>query len=219
MKKLFFIGVLIGALCGCGRKNDSAGPEQAGISSHHLQDTSKIYVYLTFDDGPTEGSERLWDFLMREQVPATLFLVGKHYEAMPGLKHRLDSLRTKPFILLANHGYSHAYNNRFDKFYNDVPGVIQDYLQAQQVLGIPGSIARCAGRNVWRSAMLFYTDEKGPSDGVDSLFARGMQFTGWDCVWGYDYRTFKNTLNDSGMLAKMEKCLDSNKTKLPKHIV
>ncbi|MCX8021078.1 MAG: hypothetical protein N2747_11355, partial [Chitinophagaceae bacterium] len=26
-------------------------------------------------------------------------------------------------------------------------------------------------------------------------------------------------LNDSGMLAKMEKCLDSNKTKLPKHIV
>ncbi|WP_245468131.1 MULTISPECIES: polysaccharide deacetylase family protein [unclassified Mesorhizobium] len=38
-------------------------------------------VYLTFDDGPLNGTANILDVLQAEQVPATLFMVGMHAEA------------------------------------------------------------------------------------------------------------------------------------------
>ncbi|MDG4896787.1 MULTISPECIES: polysaccharide deacetylase family protein [unclassified Mesorhizobium] len=38
-------------------------------------------IYLTFDDGPQNGTANILDVLQAEQVPATLFMVGMHAEA------------------------------------------------------------------------------------------------------------------------------------------
>lgn len=38
-------------------------------------------IYLTFDDGPLNGTSNILDVLEAAQVPATLFMVGMHAEA------------------------------------------------------------------------------------------------------------------------------------------
>ena len=40
-------------------------------------------VFLTFDDGPLNGTPNVLDVLQAEQVPAALFMVGSHAEAGP----------------------------------------------------------------------------------------------------------------------------------------
>jgi peptidoglycan-N-acetylglucosamine deacetylase len=220
MKGLWIIGCFM-LLISCKQKNKATTTAQKAKQDSIAQqiDNGKKKIYLTFDDGPTTGSKRLYDLLIQKQVPTTLYLVGKHYNAMPGMHKMLDSLKKMPYIVMANHSYSHAYGDQYLKFYTDVPGVIKDYTNAQQILGITSGIARCAGRNVWRTANLTITDDKGPGTAMDSLYKMGYQFTGWDCTWPYDYKTFKNTRDVAGMLNRVKVYFDSSFTKQPNHIV
>lgn len=198
-------------------KNESTAVEET--NPYKKVDTTKKQIYLTFDDGPTTGSLKLYNYLLQKKVPVTLYLVGKHYDAMPGLHKLLDSVQKQPYIVTANHSYSHAYNDRYDKFYNDVPGVINDYHNAQQVLGITSNIARCAGRNVWRTTLLTITDDKGPGTAMDSLYKEGYNFTGWDFSWNYDYRTFVNKMDADSVMRRVNKFFDNGLTYTANNIV
>jgi peptidoglycan/xylan/chitin deacetylase (PgdA/CDA1 family) len=53
-------------------------------------------VYLTFDDGPLNGTSNVLDVLASENVPATMFMVGAHAQANAAiLKAKPDySIRT-----------------------------------------------------------------------------------------------------------------------------
>ena len=185
-----------------------------------IDTAGKKKIFLTFDDGPTVGSKRLYDYILQEQLPVTLYLVGEHYGKMPLLHKEMDSLRKFPFVVMANHSFSHAWHDRYIKFYSDPPAVIADYTKAQSVLGITSTIARCAGRSVWRTSTLNITDSSnGPGTAMDSLYKMGYQFTGWDRTWPYDYKTFKNTKTVPEMLTIVQKYFDSSWTKTPNALV
>ncbi len=191
------------------------------VNPYKVIDTTKKQIYFTFDDGPTTGSMRLYEYLLANKIPTTLYLVGKHYNAMPGLHKLLDSLRKQPYIVIANHTFSHAYGDKYLKFYNDIPGVINDFNNAKQVLNITSGIARCAGRNLWRTSLMNITDSiNGPGTALDSLYRTGnYTFTGWDRTWPYDYKTFKNTKNAQEMLVITQKYFDSSYVKQPNSLV
>jgi peptidoglycan/xylan/chitin deacetylase (PgdA/CDA1 family) len=191
------------------------------VNPYKVVDTTKQQIYLTFDDGPTTGSLRLYQYLLANKIPVTLYLVGKHYDAMPGLRPLLDSLRKQPYIVLANHTYSHAYGDKYVKFYTDVTGAINDFNQAQKVLNITSGIARCAGRNLWRTSLMNITDSvNGPGTALDSLYRTGQYIiTGWDRTWPYDYKTFKNTKNAQEMLRITNVYFDSSYVKQPNSLV
>ena len=40
----------------------------------------KKYIYLTFDDGPLNGSENIDEVFKNEKLKVTVFLVGEHVE-------------------------------------------------------------------------------------------------------------------------------------------
>jgi peptidoglycan/xylan/chitin deacetylase (PgdA/CDA1 family) len=62
-------------------------------------------LYLTFDDGPNPYStEPIVEFLQRERVPATFFMVGRHVEQFP----RLARLVARAGFGVGNHTYSHT---------------------------------------------------------------------------------------------------------------
>ncbi len=44
---------------------------------------AKKFIYLTFDDGPLDGSEKIADAVAYEKVPITVLLVGRHAESKP----------------------------------------------------------------------------------------------------------------------------------------
>src|SRR5438445_8924850 len=82
-------------------------------------------VYLTFDDGPLNGTANILDVLQAEQVPATLFMVGMHAEANTANRALLQRAKSMPLVTIGNHIYSHAYNH-YRHFYGDTEGVVAD---------------------------------------------------------------------------------------------
>ena len=229
MIKVLFSATIIFFLFSCNDKNTSRksdGKDTAIVVATlpiapAIDTTGKKKIFLTFDDGPTVGSKRLYDFIKAEQLPVTLYLVGEHFKKMPSLHIYLDSLRNLPYVVLANHSFSHAWHDRYKSFYSNPPAVIVDYTNAQSVLGITSNIARCAGRSVWRTSTLNITDSaNGPGTAMDTLYHKlGYQFTGWDRSWPYDYKTFKNTKDAAQMLEITKKYFDSSWTKTPNAFV
>ena len=107
-------------------------------------------IYLTFDDGPLNGTSNILDVLEAEQVPATLFMVGMHAQASASNKALVQRAKAMPLVTIGNHSYSHAYNH-YRHFYSDTEGVVADMLMANAVLGLkPAVHARLPGRDVFR---------------------------------------------------------------------
>ena len=102
------------------------------------------YVYLTFDDGPLEGSEKIDEAIRYEKVPITVLLVGRHAEAQP---HYLELYKENDHIEVGNHSYSHA-RNHYSKFYFNPEGVLDDFLKSHEIIGSGDRVARLPGRNM-----------------------------------------------------------------------
>jgi peptidoglycan/xylan/chitin deacetylase (PgdA/CDA1 family) len=67
-------------------------------------DTDEKLVAITFDDGPAPGiTERLLDTLVRESVPATFFVIGRHAADSPDLISKLAQAGME----IGNHSFSH----------------------------------------------------------------------------------------------------------------
>ncbi len=67
-------------------------------------------IYLTFDDGPLDGTGNILDVLQAENVPATMFMVGLHAKSSPESKALVARAKSMPLVTLGNHSYSHALN-------------------------------------------------------------------------------------------------------------
>ena len=59
---------------------------------------------LTFDDGPSEGSLRLIEYLAAEGIRATFFQCGRNVERHPGIARAIRDAGHE----IGNHTYSHA---------------------------------------------------------------------------------------------------------------
>ena len=68
------------------------------------KDFKEKVVALTFDDAPRpETTEQLMRILLREQVPATFFVIGKQVERFPTVTQEIDANG----FTIGNHTYSH----------------------------------------------------------------------------------------------------------------
>ena len=68
---------------------------------HGRNDTGE--VALTFDDGPSEDTERLLDVLDESEVKATFFMIGRQVERFPATARRVVAEGHE----VGNHSYSH----------------------------------------------------------------------------------------------------------------
>lgn len=62
-------------------------------------------VALTFDDGPSESTMELLEYLDREGVKATFFMCGMNVRRLPGIAGRVAAAGHE----IGNHSYSHPY--------------------------------------------------------------------------------------------------------------
>ncbi|WP_192247743.1 polysaccharide deacetylase family protein [Mesorhizobium silamurunense] len=147
-------------------------------------------IYLTFDDGPLNGTANILDVLQAEQVPATLFMVGMHAEANATNRALVQRV---PLVTIGNHSYSHAYNH-YRHFYGDTEGVVADMLKANAVLGLkPAVHARLPGRDVFRLPSMSKDDnslglaQAGREDpDYEFVAASGFWLYGWDHEWVHE---------------------------------
>lgn len=187
---------LFGGLAGCKGKEDKSGNKAADSTKPVVvtgpvpgtpikYDSSKRYVFLTFDDSPQPPGTNICKAIFHQQgVKATFFVVGMHQ-----FDHRrkliVDSLRNGyPEFLIANHSYTHGFRNNYRSFYSKPDSAVKDFLKTQEELKIPLKIIRLPGNNNWVGK----GEIRGPKiplavcKRLDSL---GFNVIGWDIEWQF----------------------------------
>lgn len=185
---------VIGMLGACkGKENkenkaDSTKPvvtAPSGPGTPIQYDSSKRYVFLTFDDSPQPPGTNICKAVFHQQgVKATFFMVGMHQ-----FDHRrkliVDSLRNSyPEFLIANHSYTHGFRNNYRHFYSHADSAVKDFLKAQEELKIPVKIIRLPGNNNWVSKGEIH-GPKIPREVCKKLDSLGFTVIGWDVEWGF----------------------------------
>lgn len=142
-------------------------------------------IYLTFDDGPLEGSEDVNDAVRREKMKINVFVVGLNTQYSKRLQKYLQMYETNPWIEVGNHSFSHAHDD-YSAYYKNTDIVFQDFLNNEKILHLANKLARLPGRNMWRLKDRRVDDVKSGSKAADTLFANGFKVFGWDLEWCHD---------------------------------
>lgn len=83
-------------------------------------------VYLTFDDGPSENTQKILDILDQYEVKATFFVTGEEASSHP-----------ERYQAIVNGGHTlgmHSYSHRYNEIYESEDNFGSDLLQLQEFL-------------------------------------------------------------------------------------
>jgi len=147
--------------------------------------TDKKYIYLTFDDGPLNGSEYIDSVVLAEKIKISVFLVGEHVMMSRTMDNYFKYYEANPYIDEYNHSYSHA-NNHYEKFYGNTDLAVSDILKNNQLLKFAYKIVRLPGRNMWRIGGFKKDDVESGSKTADKLEQLSYKVVGWDLEWEHN---------------------------------
>jgi hypothetical protein len=182
------------------------------------QKKKKRTIYLTFDDGPNKGTTKMMHIVKEEEVPVTLFIIGEHVYGSKEQTTIFDSLVNCRYFEIANHSYTHAFHNKFAKFYEVPDSVLKDFKRCADSLNLTNNIIRTPGRNIWRTGTISSTDIKATTSTADSLYAGGFSEAGWDLEWHFDNELKLKNSSDE-MVQLVDSMFTHAKTKTPGHLV
>ena len=183
-------------------------------------DSSKRYIYLTWDDGPQPPGTTICKHIFKDEgVKATFFLVGMH-QIDQRRKRIVDSLRNSyPEFLIANHSYSHGFQNKYRNFYSQPDSAVKDFLHAEDELKIPVKIIRLPGNSAWvgNGEMKGAKSVMPVSKRLDSL---GYKVIGWDLEWQFISKGGSQPVQSAdAMIKDVNRKLDDGNTNEENHIV
>lgn len=181
-------------------------------------DSTKQYIYLSFDDGPQHGTTTVFDLCRKAGVKATFFMVGLHTEQKSDGKKIVSMIREAyPEFLLANHSFTHA-NGKYQSFYHHPELAEQDFFKAQDSLKVPYRIIRLPGNSAWA--------ERGRINAsglvrpvTHMLDSAGYNVVGWDLEWGFKKKDARPVQSATKLAAEVESVLAMHKTRTPNHLV
>jgi hypothetical protein len=129
-----------------------------------------------------------------------------------------DSATQNGLIEIANHSYTHAFRNKFEKFYTVPDSVVKDFKRCADSLGLVSNIIRTPGRNIWRIANISCTDIKSSAAAADSLQSNGFKILGWDLEWHFDQQQHTVQTNEE-LMKQVDSLFATNRTKTTDHLV
>lgn len=182
-----------------------------------IKKKKKRTIYLTFDDGPNRGTRKVMHIAADEQVPISMFIVGKHIYGTPYQHATMDSVLLNDMIEVCNHSWCHA-NNRYEHFYSNPDSVVNDFDRCKDSLRQSNNIARTPGRNIWRLQNVHSTDLKKSAAAADSLEKKGYDVVGWDLEWHFNNGLHLQNCADS-LLKQIDSVFKTGKTKNNDHLV
>ncbi len=181
----------------------------------------KKKIYLTFDDGPNKGTRNVMRIVEEEQVPVSFFVIGEHTDASQMQQILWDSLQLMDdsVVDICNHSYTHAWHNRFDRFYEQPDSVVNDFQRCHDSLKLDNNIVRTPGRNSWRIDTLQCTDLKKSKTAIDSVQQAGFIVIGWDLEWQYEHKELKLKNKNDEFLNMIDSLFLKGRTKVVEHLV
>ncbi|BAV04965.1 hypothetical protein FLA_0970 [Filimonas lacunae] len=176
------------------------------------------YIYLTFDDGPLNGSENIDSVILAERLKVSVFIVGEHAEKSKQLGQYYKMYEQNPFVEAYNHSFTHAHD-KYSLFYNNPQGVLADIQKNEQLLGLRYKIVRMPGRNMWRVNGRKRDDGVSGKSAADLLAANGYKLYGWDLEWQHHASNGTPVESVDAIEKSLVTMLESGKTFTPGHIV
>lgn len=182
-----------------------------------IYDSTKNYIYLTFDDGPQNGTMRCFNVCKDLGVKASFFMVGQHANS-PKTKAIVAIIREAyPQILLCNHSTTHA-NGHYRYFYHHPQMAAEDFYKAQQTLQVPYKIIRLPGNSAWVNG-----NGIKASHLVDTvcmkLDSASYNVIGWDVEWRFSHKTETPIQNTQRMKNIVDSALVKNRLHTKNHLV
>lgn len=202
--------------------NDPVADTAAQVSQFEWQplsyDSTKQYIYLSFDDGPQHGTVTCYDLCKAENVKASFFMVGLHTELKSDGKKIVSMIRNAyPQSLLANHSYSHA-RGKYKDFYHHPINAENDFFEAQHILQPPYLIARLPGNRSWvRQGELKATGLVRPV--AHLLDSAGYNVIGWDAEWHFSKHSARPVQTAEKMAAQIDSAFARGETHVANHLV
>ncbi len=127
-------------------------------------------VYLTFDDGPSNQTQKILDLLDTYGVKATFFVVGKQDDTSKAMLREI----VKRGHSLGVHSYSHQYKN----IYASVDAYMADFYQLYSYIteetGVTPTIFRFPGGSINGYNASFYQQI------IAEMLRRGFVYYDWD---------------------------------------
>ena len=210
IKPLTIILLLISAIA----NQSMAQPPVAGKNNP----SSIKYIYLTFDDGPLNGSEHIDSVVLAERLKISVFLVGEHAELSKQLGSYYKMYERNPFVEAYNHSFTHA-NDKYKIFYNSPQNVLSDIQKNEKLLGLRYKIIRLPGRNMWRIGGRKKDDGISGASSANLLSQNGYKVYGWDIEWKHNTATGGPIQTVDEMLKEIGNRLETGNTFTKDHIV
>ena len=203
-----FIVVLLSVLYSC--KTDN----KMGSSVPQKQ-----YVYLTFDDGPLDGSQNIDSIILAEKIKISVFLIGSEVDGDRDMETYFKYYEENPYIDEYNHSFTHG-NDQYNLFYSNPHKATEDFLKNQKFLKIQYKIIRMPACNTWRFNNKKQNDcETNAVATADSLAARGFKIYGWDVEWQHHDEDGTPVQSVDEMYRQIMQLLNTNKTFTKNNIV
>lgn len=192
---------------------------QSGPGTPIKLDSTKRYIYLTWDDAPQPPGTINCKSVFKEQgVKATFFVVGFN-QVGPQKKRVIDSLRKEyPEFLIANHSFSHGFRDNYKKFYQLTDSAFHDILRNQEEMQIAVKIIRLPGRNTWAANGKIHGQEAKTAL-IKRLDSLGYKIVGWDMEWSAQKRVKAPQESAEEMAKRVSEKLDDGSTNEPNTIV
>ena len=200
--------------------SEAADSDKAATANEDVFDSTKQYIYLTFDDGPQPGTMACYHTIKQLGVKASFFMVGMHqWDAF--LKGVVDTINNNyPSILLANHSFSHAFRDKYKTFYTHPYAALADFKRGEDSLKVPHKIIRLPGNNCWvRNGTIRANRLTKPVCVL--LDSAGYKVMGWDVEWNFkpDPGGAKPVQNVATMVKMIENTLQKNECYRKNNIV
>jgi peptidoglycan-N-acetylglucosamine deacetylase len=180
------------------------------VDSTFKYDSTKRYIFLTWDDSPQPpGTTNCKRIFQSQGVKATFFVVGFN-QVGPFKKRIIDSLRNSyPQFLIANHSFSHGFNDKYSQFYNSPDSAVKDILRNESELKIPIRIVRLPGMCTWSHN----GQKQGPKSSMkvcSKLDSMGYSVVGWDLEWKFSGKSPKQSADE--MIREVNQAFDNGTT-------
>ena len=162
----------------------------------------KGIIYLTFDDGPNEGTTNvILDILKEEGVPATFFVTNKGPDYL--IKREYDEGHTVG-LHTASHNYATVYKSA-DSYYNDLKQV-QDRVKRitgyeSKIIRFPGGSSNTVSKKYLSGIMTFLTKD---------VVNKGYRYYDWNISSG----DAGETTSASGVYNNVIRSLRKNKANM-----
>jgi peptidoglycan/xylan/chitin deacetylase (PgdA/CDA1 family) len=214
IKGIFFIGISVLSIFISSSKGRS--PIVADKINTHASPIK--YIYLTFDDGPLNGSENIDSVILAERLKISVFLVGENTERSKLLGNYYKLYEQNPFVEAYNHSFTHA-NGKYELFYSKPENVLKDIQKNEQLLNLHYKVVRLPGRNIWRIGSRASDDIKSSSAAADLLAKTGYKLYGWDIEWQHNAKNGTPIQSVDEMTKEIESRIENGSTFTKDHIV